>query len=290
MAAEGGTEYGHMITYAVSDDIWGEYITGDNNPILTNRNKAPYIIQGIGHGDLIQDKYGDWHILSLGFRQMGIWMPYHNLGREVFLSPAHFDENGRLFAGLDGTTDNKYQIKGNFVQDMLPVCTFKNTDPSIDWCYLRKYHPENYKLSADKYELIGTDISLDDADSPTFIALRQRDFDMELSVNVNISGDNGEGGVTMYMCENEHYDLLVKKTPDKTYAILKLNIGGIKHVQKKIELTGDNATLIVRADHYNYNFSVKCDDTETYLGSGLYAVGGTAQFTDFSCAYTESEE
>ena len=70
MAAEGGTEYGHMITYAVSDDIWGEYVTGDNNPILTNRNKAPYIIQGIGHGDLIQDKNGDWHILSLGFRQM----------------------------------------------------------------------------------------------------------------------------------------------------------------------------------------------------------------------------
>ncbi len=39
MAAEGGTEYGHMVTYAVSDDIWGEYVTGDNNPILTNRNK-----------------------------------------------------------------------------------------------------------------------------------------------------------------------------------------------------------------------------------------------------------
>ena len=174
MAAEGGTEYGHMITYAVSDDIWGEYVTGDNNPILTNRNKAPYIIQGIGHGDLIQDKNGDWHILSLGFRQMAIWMPFHSLGREVFLSPAHFDENGRLFAGLDGTTDAQYEIKGDFVQNELPVFTFGNTDPSVDWCYLRKYHPENYKLSADKYELCGTDLTLDDADSPTFIAMRQR--------------------------------------------------------------------------------------------------------------------
>ena len=224
MAAEGGTEYGHMITYAVSDDIWGEYVTGDNNPILTNRNKAPYIIQGIGHGDLIQDKNGDWHILSLGFRQMAIWMPFHSLGREVFLSPAHFDENGRLFAGLDGTTDAQYEIKGDFVQNELPVFTFGNTDPSVDWCYLRKYHPENYKLSADKYELCGTDLTLDDADSPTFIAMRQRDFDMELCVNVNLCG-NGEGGVTMYMCENEHYDIALKKTADGTFAILKLNIG-----------------------------------------------------------------
>ena len=308
MAAEGGTEYGHMITYAISDDIWGEYVTGDNNPILTNRNKAPYIIQGIGHGDLIQDKNGDWHILSLGFRQMGIWMPFHSLGREVFLSPAHFDENGRLFAGLDGTTDAQYEIKGDFVQNELPVFTFGNTDPSVDWCYLRKYHPENYKLSADKYELCGTDLTLDDMDSPTFIAMRQRDFDMELCVNVNLCG-NGEGGVTMYMCENEHYDIALKKTADGTFAILKLNIGGIKHEQNRAAVNADNATLIVRADHYNYNFFVKCGDTETHLGSGqvkyltsevsggftgtmtgLYAVGGTAQFTGFSCAYTESEE
>ena len=97
-------------------------------------------------------------------------MPFHSLGREVFLSPAHFDENGRLFAGLDGTTDAQYEIKGDFVQNELPVFTFGNTEPSVDWCYLRKYHPENYKLSADKYELCGTDLTLDDMDSPTFIA------------------------------------------------------------------------------------------------------------------------
>ena len=186
--------------------------------------------------------------------------------------------------------------------------TFGNTDPSVDWCYLRKYHPENYKLSADKYELCGTDLTLDDADSPTFIAMRQRDFDMELCVNVNLCG-NGEGGVTMYMCENEHYDIALKKTANGTFAILKLNIGGIKHEQNRVAVNADNATLIVRADHYNYNFFVKCGDTETHLGSGqvkyltsevsggftgtmtgLYAVGGTAQFTGFSCAYTESEE
>jgi len=58
------------------------------NPILflTNRNKAPYIIQGIGHGDLIRDTNGDWHILCLGFRQIHIWHTFHHLGREVFLN------------------------------------------------------------------------------------------------------------------------------------------------------------------------------------------------------------
>ena len=59
MAAEGGTEYGHMITYARSESVWGKFEGYPHNPVLTNRNKAPFIIQGIGHGDLIQDKNGE---------------------------------------------------------------------------------------------------------------------------------------------------------------------------------------------------------------------------------------
>ena len=82
MAAEGGTEYGHMITYARSENIWGPFENYSDNPVLTNRNKAPFIIQGIGHGDLIEDYNGDRLILCLGFRQIHICMPYHNLGRQ----------------------------------------------------------------------------------------------------------------------------------------------------------------------------------------------------------------
>lgn len=303
MAAEGGTEYGHMITYAVSDDIWGEYKTAANNPILTNRNKAPYIIQGIGHGDLICDKYGDWHILSLGFRQMGIWMPYHNLGREVFLTPARFDEKGMLYAGLDGTTDESYEIKGDFTQDALPCYTFGNTDSNIDWCYLRKPDLSDYELSKDKYILKGTQLTLDDMDSPTFMALRQRDFNMALTTDVEI--DCGYAGVTMYMCEDEHYDLFIRKAESGYEAVLKLNIGGIKHEQTVIPLDSNKARLKVTANNYTYNFFIVDGDKEIQLGygntkyltsevsggftgtmTGIFAVGNnTAIFTNFECRY-----
>ena len=216
------------------------------------------------------------------------------------------DENGLLYAGNDGTTDESYEINGDFEQEKLPVYTFKNTDPDIDWCYLRKYHPDNYELSSEKYVLKGTDITLDDVDSPTFIALRQRDFVMELSADVKV--DRGEGGITMYMCENEHYDIALRKTDNGTEAVLKLNIGGIKHEQNKTAINGDTATLIVRADNYNYNFFVRFGDREQYLGSGqtkyltsevsggftgtmtgLYAVGGTAEFSSFVCKYSDGE-
>ena len=70
MAAEGGTEYGHMITYARSSSVWGEFESYAQNPVLTNRNLGGYMIQGVGHGDLIQNQKGDWFVLHLGFRQI----------------------------------------------------------------------------------------------------------------------------------------------------------------------------------------------------------------------------
>ena len=107
LAAEGGTEYGHMVTYAVSDSVFGEYKGYDKNPVLTNRNLGGYEIQGIGHGDLIEDYNGNWWIVCLGFRQIGQWSAFHHLGRETFLTPVDF--NGVWFtAGTNGTTAKEY--------------------------------------------------------------------------------------------------------------------------------------------------------------------------------------
>lgn len=304
MAAEGGTEYGHMITYARSENVWGKFENYPRNPVLTNRNKAPCIIQGIGHGDLICDRYGEWHILSLGFRQIHQWLPYHNLGREVFLTPVKFDENGWFTAGKDGTTDKSYEIQGDFEQLEKKLYTFENTDSGIDWCFLRHPHTENYKLSKSAYILKGTDVTLDDADSPTFIGIRQRDFCFELSADLSLDG--GEGGVTMYMCEDEHYEIAVRKTESGFEGILRLNIGGIKHIQTSLPLASGKAKLIVEGDNLFYNFYIQaCNGGKTHLGGGstkylssevaggftgvvmgLYATGkGTAEFTDFKCEY-----
>ena len=56
MVAEGGTEYGHMVSYARSKDPYGPFESYPGNPVLTNRNLGgnENRIQGIGHGDLVQ--------------------------------------------------------------------------------------------------------------------------------------------------------------------------------------------------------------------------------------------
>ncbi len=303
MAAEGGTEYGHMITYARAESVWGEFKGYENNPVLTNRNKAPHIIQGIGHGDLVQDYNGDWHILCLGFRQIHEWAPFHTLGREVFMIPVTFHDDGWFTAGHDGTADASYEIKGDFVQSEKKLYTFENTSWNVEWCFMRHPRMENYELTDNKAILHGTDITLDDVDSPSFIAMRQRDFDFTLKTSVSI--DSGEAGITVYSCENEHYDVAVREKNGSYEAVLKLNIGGIKHDQICIPVSSSRINIIIRACSVHYDFFIEDMGKEIYLDAGrakylssevsegftgvmlgLYAIGNnTAVFEDLSVQY-----
>ena len=303
MAAEGGTEYGHMITYARSSSVWGPFEGYPLNPVLTNRNLGGFMIQGVGHGDLIQDKAGEWHVVHLGFRQTGQWMPYHHLGREVFMTPVRFTPDGWFAAGTDGTTREQYEISGEFTQNRKNIWSFVDTSPEIDWCYLRHPVSENYELSDERFILHGTDVTLDDIASPTFIALRQKDFCGTLKVDVDIR--HGEAGITLFMDEQQHYDLAVSSDGTVSSVILKLNIGDIKHIQHKIPIKGSSAALRIEMNNFVYHFYAEncgnCFDLGTaqtkYLSSevasgftgvmtGLYAINGTAVFTDFSADYT----
>lgn len=307
MAAEGGTEYGHMITYARSSSVWGEFKGYMHNPVLTNRNLGGFPLQGMGHGDLVQDKRGNWYIIHLGFRQSGEWSAYHHLGREVFMTPVTFGEDGWFTAGSNGTTAEYYGIPGDFVQREKTVYTFENTPWKLDWCFLRHPDEENYELMETSAVLHGTDVTLDMADSPTFVGIRQRDFQCDISCTVSLFG-TGEAGISLYMDENHHYDVAVARKEDGfAETISRLNIGDAKCVQNTVILTESSVKLMIRADNYCYSFFACGENgTEIYLGSaqtrylssevaggftgviiGLYAVksGCRAEFTDFSCKY-----
>ena len=319
LVAEGGTEYGHMATYARSTSPWGPFEAYPYNPVLTNRNKAPFIIQGIGHGDLIDDGAENYYITCLGFRQIDEWMPYHNLGRETFLIPAKFNEDGWFTCGNDGTCEFSYEIPGNFEQTRKNHYTFANTDFNLEWKYMRYMHPENYILGDDSISLIGTDITLDDVDSPTFIGMIQQDFNMIVSANITLC-DNGnikshalcEAGITLFMCEDEHYDLTIRKNDNTFEAVLKLNIGDIKHEQSKISIPTSSAKLVIKSNSLKYDFYIEIpddrgDDKLFFLGSarskylssevssgftgtmvGLFATGNIkADITDFVIDYVE---
>lgn len=306
IAAEGGTEYGHMVTYARGKTPYGPFEDYPKNPVLTNRNLGGYEIQAVGHGDLIQARDGSWHFIHLGFRQIGQWATYHHLGRETFLTPVFFDEDGWLTMGTNGTCLKEYELSGDFKQEEKKLYTFENTDLNLQWLSIRHPVEENYSISKEKVILRGTKETLDNPTNPTFFGIRQSDFIAEISCDIKITG--GEAGMTIYMDEWHHYDVAIRKTENGFEAIGKLNIGSIKHISKIIPISENKARLVITSDNYNYNFyldSVKsknhlANGQTRYLSSevaggftgvfiGLYAVdeknSSEAVFTNFKCEY-----
>ena len=306
MVAEGGTEYGHMITYARSENPFGPFEGYSGNPVLTNRNLGgnENRIQGIGHGDLIQDRNGNYYIICLGFRQNGIWSPFHHLGREVFLSPAYMDENGWFSAGIEGhveewmDVDIETVVQKNDIYDV----DFNLTDlTDLRWEYIRDYNKENYSFSNNTLVIKGSAITLNEADAPSFIGIRQSEFNTDLTVTVKSSAM--EAGVTFYMDESEHYDLCLCTDNDSEdhEVCLKLQVGDAACVKNRVKCDSDKVKLHIVSDPEKYSFFFGNGNDEILLGTarckylssevaggftgvlmGMYVVDNSAKDAEFS--------
>lgn len=309
MVAEGGTEYGHMVTYARAGHIFGPFTPYEKNPVLTNRNLGGYPIQGIGHADLVDDVNGNWWIFHLGFRQIGRWLTYHHLGREVFLMPVNFKSDGWFIVGENGTTTSTVEtekISSDVLQKSKTTYSFDNTEWDKDWRFLRSFDKENYLFDKNSLKIRSIPVTIDMADSPAFIGLHQKEFDMELSVQIKVL--DGEAGVTLYMDENHHYDFSIIKENDNYYAMLKLNIGDIKFTKNYIPISSDEIKLKIISNANNYEFNYYYAGEKINLGTaqtkyistevaggftgvviGLYSQNGLYQgfneFSEFSCVY-----
>ena len=293
LAAEGGTEYGHMVTAARAASPWGPYESCPYNPILTNRNLDNSILQGVGHGDLVDDTYGNWWMLHLGFRQIDPFSQYHHLGREIFLTPVTFNDDGWFRAGSDGICGTAaLQVETDRMPDIVAqhqknVYTFDTTDWDVDWCTLREFADnQHYDLRTDSAQLAGTATTLDTPGSPTLIMMRQKEMEADISCRVELSaaqasGDKvpvsggemtyGEAGLTLFVTNEHHYDLAIRRTGSSVSIVRHVSVGDLTVDAKVLELSGQQSTdvtlhISAHADRYDFSATL-ADQTVVNLGS-----------------------
>lgn len=273
MAAEGGTEYGHMITYARGKTPYGPFEEYPGNPVLTNRNLGgnQNRIQGIGHGDLITTEDGHTFMVCLGFRIQSDWMPYHHLGREVFLVPVHWGKDGWFQAGVNGTVEEEMEMSLDAGKQDEPgkydVTFEKMKNEPERWCHLREYRKECYHFTDSGVQLCGNQFTLSDTDAPAFLGVRQSEFDTHLEVT--LAGNSPEAGITFYLSEEHHYDLAVLCQDNKKKLILRLCIGDVKTVVKEAVLSAEQKEVRLRvvSDAARYYFYGQCGKEEIEMGS-----------------------
>ena len=261
MAAEGGTEEAHSETIARSKNIWGPYNSNPANPILTHVNAAGQgnPIQGVGHADIINAHDGSWWIVFHGYRSNGDGT-HHVLGRETCLAPVSWPKNGWPVVNGNGTVTIDMTCPTLPLKPFAekPARTEFDTDkPGLEWNYMRYPLTENYSLNTRQgfLRLIGSEQTIEDQKSPTFIGRRIQDmnFTATSQMEFNPSKSNEEAGMTI-LNNGAHFDLLVKQLNGKRVLICRLRFGNVIHDSEEITLKSGPVKLMIKGERSNFSF------------------------------------
>lgn len=256
------------------------------------------VIQGIGHGDLVQASDGSWWMTCLGFRTQG--GSFHLMGRETFMVPVEWNEGGwpaveggEIFLNMDVPT----------LPQTAPVPARKSLDFSKDttgpeWVHIRNPFPENYVRTGKALRLKSAG-SLDEMKtSPTFIGRRQEDTDFKAVTSLEVSS-GAEGGLSVYMDADSRYDIFLKGGKEPKLC-LRYRLGVLTHTEEFPAAAG-RIWLRVEGNEYFYVFSWSDDGVNfrtlgqmnaKYLSTeasggftgivlGLFAAGEPESYADF---------
>lgn len=260
MIAEGGTEYGHMVTVARSTNPWGRFEPCPYNPILTHRNRGFHPIQGTGHGELVEAHDGSWWIVFLAFRPHG--GDFHHLGRETFLAPVSWTDDGWPIVNHDGgielvmdtPTLPQYCWPGephrdDFDHSMLRLC----------WNFLRNPHEQDWSLVGRPgwLRLYGSPLTLDAQDSLAFIGRRQQHFSCKVRTLLDFDPhyDGEEAGLVVLANEKHHYEIALACLDSTSCMIVRRRIGDLVAVVARHIIPDGLIELEIRASADMYTFS-----------------------------------
>jgi alpha-N-arabinofuranosidase len=260
LVAEGGTSYGHMVTIARSDSPWGPFVPNPKNPILTHRDRPDSPIQALGHADLVETPEG-WWLVCLGIRPQG--GKFHHLGRETYLAPVTWSEDGWPVVNGNGT------LETNMTAPRLPQHPWKK-EPAKDefnqpalglqWNFLRNPYAGDFSLTERPgwLRLNGSAVTLNDQDSPAFVGRRQTDLACRASTRLafNPQHENEEAGLVLRGNEKNHYEIGITLKDGKRQVFFRKTLNGkiVEPVQYE-EIGAGDVVLSVIASPLAYEFS-----------------------------------
>jgi xylan 1,4-beta-xylosidase len=262
MIAEGGTEFGHMETIARSTSVWGPFEPCPRNPILTHRNLGAHSIQGTGHADLIQAHDGSWWMVFLAFRCPKQYSNYHHLGRETFLAPVEWDNDGWPVVYRNGTVDEDMQANGlpPHVWEPAPIRDdFDRPVLNFGWNFLRNPHPEDWSLTERPgwLRLKGSAVTLNESDSPAFVGRRQQHFACRAAALLDFSPQRAgdEAGLTVLMNEIHHYEIGISYRDAARWVFVRRRIGDLIAEVAGEPIPAGLVELRIQSDAEYYTFS-----------------------------------
>jgi xylan 1,4-beta-xylosidase len=197
MIAEGGTERGHGISIARSASPEGPFETAPQNPLVSARSTIRPV-QNTGHGDLVIGPDGEWYCFLLGVRPRSMTRAFSALGRETFVTPVHWHDDGwpsiepvllnpRPGTRVEVSFSSDRELDGEWVAIRRATAAVADLSVRPGWLTLR-----------------GEGSTLDDA-HPIFLGRRQEH--LTNSVTVTVDASQGVGGLAVRYDERFHVEV-----------------------------------------------------------------------------------
>ena len=218
MCAEGGTEQGHSEVIFRSDRPMEGYKPWNRNPILTQRHLAADRRDPVtctGHADLVRTPEGEWWGVFLGCRP--VRGGFENLGRETFMLPVRWSEDGFPFflegeetvpvvVRHPGTTVGEAPTFGNFrVED-----SFDGDQLGLEWMSLRGPADGLYVLKDGALALSCSPARATRFETPALVLRRLQHHVFTASTRMRFTPSGEEAaGLLLYKDERHQYFLKV---------------------------------------------------------------------------------
>ena len=217
MCAEGGTSDQHSEVVFRSDSPMGEYKPWHRNPILTQRHLAagrPEQVTCTGHADLLRTPEGEWWGVFLGCRPTK--KGFENLGRETFLMPVRWSEDGfpfflegeeavPLIVRHPGTRVEGNPTFGNFVVED----SFDGDHLDQAWMTLRGPADGLYAVKGGVLELTCSPMRATRFETPALILRRLQHHAFTASTRMRFIPEGNEAaGLLLY--KDERHQLFLK--------------------------------------------------------------------------------
>ena len=238
IAAEGGTAEGHSQVALRSKSVTGPYQPNPANPILTQRDlprDRSRPITSAGHADFVETAAGEWWTTFLAVRPYT--GDYYNTGRETFLMPVTWTDNGwpritkpgqvvpwtatapalpRQHAPTTPTT-GPMSVREEFDRTRLPFNWMMMRNPAAKW----------WAFSDGELRLDPRPVALGDNGNPSFLARRQQHINSSATTKVTFepANESAEAGIVALQNDNYWFYLSIGRKADSVAIRLRRRAG-----------------------------------------------------------------
>ena len=283
MCAEGGTSVDHSEVVFKSNSPRGPFIPWEKNPILTQRHLDPYRpvpVTCAGHADLIRKSDGSWWSVFLACRPINNW--FENLGRETFLLPVSWSDDGFPYmtqgeelvpriVQMQGVERDSSASFGNFVI----TDDFSATQPEFEWLTLRGSATEFYSLTENQgfLTLKCAPVASNELKTPAYIGRRLQHHQFETTTRMYFSprSEQEMDGVLLLKDESHQYLMALQQKNQRNYIrLIRVEAHNIEELaSKQVELDGQAIDLKVGSTgtHFSFYYAAKPNDWELLADS-----------------------